>query len=103
MRVALSRIVSKTGFNSPGEELMTLSTSDVAVCCSNDSERLSVRWRNSLSRRVFSMAITAWAAKFLTSLICLLVKGRILAIDSDHTNQHIALEHRHIQMRPCAS
>src|SRR5262245_30032009 len=32
--------------------------------------------RSSLSRRVFSMAITAWAAKLVTSSICLSVKGR---------------------------
>ena len=52
-----------------GERLMTLSTSAVAVCCCSDS-------RSSLSRRVFSMAMTAWAAKFLTSSICLSVNGR---------------------------
>ena len=43
--------------SSPGELEMMRSTSDVAVCCCSDS-------RNSLSRRVFSMAMTAWAAKF---------------------------------------
>ena len=32
--------------------------------------------RSSLSSRVFSMAMTAWAAKFVTSAICLSVKGR---------------------------
>ena len=48
-----------TGSNSPGVELMTLSTSEVAVCCSSDSERSVVRWRSSLKRRVFSIAITA--------------------------------------------
>ena len=49
---------------------MTWSTSDVAVCCSNDSVRSavrsvrsSVRWRSSLSSRAFSMAMTAWSAK----------------------------------------
>ena len=42
-----------------GRELMTLSTSDVAVCCSSD-----IRAAHSLSRRVFSIAITAWLAKF---------------------------------------
>ena len=31
---------------------------------------------SSLSSRVFSMAMTAWAAKFCTSSICLSVKGR---------------------------
>ena len=55
---------------------MTLNTSDVAVCCSSDSVRSSVRWRNSLSSRVFSMAMTAWAAKFVSSSICLSVNGR---------------------------
>ena len=38
--------------------------------------RSSVRWRSSLSSRVFSMAMTAWAAKFCTSSICLSVNGR---------------------------
>ena len=51
---------------------MTRSTSAVAVCCSSDERSL----RNSLSSRVFSMAMTAWAAKFCTSAICLSVKGR---------------------------
>ena len=51
------------------ERLMTLSTSAVAVCCCSDC-------RNSLSSRVFSMAMTAWAAKFSTSSICLSVNGR---------------------------
>ncbi len=50
---------------------MTLSTSAVAVCCSSDSVRSSVRWRNSLNRRVFSMAMTACAAKVRSSSICL--------------------------------
>ena len=48
---------------------MTRSTSEVAVCCCSDS-------RSSLSSRVFSMAMTAWAAKFVTSSICLSVNGR---------------------------
>ena len=47
---------------------MTLSTSAVAVCCSSDS-------RSSLSSRVFSMAMTACAAKLVSSSICLSVKG----------------------------
>jgi len=51
--------VLKVISSSPGDELMTLSTSDVAVCCSNDPVRSSVRWRNSLSSRAFSMVITA--------------------------------------------
>ena len=46
----------KTGSSSPGELEMTFSTSEVAVCWSSDSQS-SVRWRSSLSSRVFSMAI----------------------------------------------
>ncbi len=51
------------------ELLMMRNTFAVAVCCSNDS-------RNSFSNRVFSMAMTAWAAKFCTNSICLSVNGR---------------------------
>jgi hypothetical protein len=58
-RAALASIAAKTGSSSPGDELMTLSTSEVAVCCSSDSVRSAVRWRNSLSSRAFSMAMTA--------------------------------------------
>ena len=68
-RAADSTSVSSTVCRSKVERLMTLSTSAVAVCCCSDS-------RSSLSRRVFSMAMTAWAAKFLTSSICLSVNGR---------------------------
>ena len=70
MRVAFSSMAWNTGSSSPGDELMTRSTSAVAVCCSSDC-------RNSLSSRVFSMAMTAWAAKFCTSSTCLSVNGRI--------------------------
>ena len=56
-----------------------LSTSEVAVCCSNDSVRSVVRWRNSFSNRAFSMAMTAWAAKVSTNLICFSVNGRTSA------------------------
>jgi hypothetical protein len=61
--------VSSTVFRSNVELLMTLSASEVAVCCCSDS-------RSSLSKRVFSMAMTACAAKFFTSSICLSVDGR---------------------------
>jgi len=64
-----------TGSSSPGELEMTRSTSDVAVCCSSDSLRSSVRCRSSLSSRVFSMAMTAWAAKVLSTATCLSESG----------------------------
>ena len=73
--IAFASMVSNTGSSSPGERQMTCSTSLVAVCCSSASLRSSVRCA-SLSRRVFSMAITAWSAKFLTRSICLSVNGR---------------------------
>ena len=60
--------VSSTVCRSNVERLITLSTSAVAVCCCSDS-------RNSLSSRAFSIAMTAWAAKFVTSSICLSVNG----------------------------
>ena len=68
-RTASSSIASNTGVRSPGEELMTCNTSAVAVCCSRAS-------RVSHKSRAFSIAITAWAAKFWSSAICCSVKGR---------------------------
>ena len=60
---------------------MTLSTSAVAVCCCSDS-------RNSLSSRVFSMAMTAWAAKFCHQLDLLVSeRSHLLAIDDDGTDE----------------
>ena len=63
------RIASNTGARSPGEELMTCNTSAVAVCCSKAS-------RVSVISRAFSIAMTACAAKFCNSAICLSVNGR---------------------------
>ena len=70
---------------------MTCSTSDVAVCCSSDS-KVVVRWRSSLSSRAFSMAITAWAAKFEQQLDLLVCKGRHLStVDGDNSNDSSSL------------
>jgi hypothetical protein len=52
-----------------GDELMTCNTSAVAVCYSNAS-------RVSVISRAFSIAITACAAKFSTSVICLSENAR---------------------------
>ena len=57
-------------------ELETFSTSEVAVCCSSDSVSSRVRACTSSNSRTFSMAITAWSAKVVTSSICLSVNGR---------------------------
>ena len=40
MRVAFSSIASNTGSSSPGDVLMTFSTSAVAVCCCSDLAQL---------------------------------------------------------------
>jgi hypothetical protein len=62
-------IVSKTGWTSVGELAMTFRISAVAVCRSSASFV-------SLKSRTFSIAITAWSAKVLTSSICLSLNGR---------------------------
>jgi hypothetical protein len=67
--VRLLQIVSNTGPRSPGDELMTPSTSAVAVCCSSAS-------RVSVNSRAFSIAMTACAAKFCSNAICLSENGR---------------------------
>src|SRR6478736_2920805 len=59
-RAADSTSALSTVWRSKVERLMTLSMSAVAVCCRSDS-------RSSLSRRAFSIAITACAAKLVTS------------------------------------
>ena len=93
---AFSAIVSNTACKSEPELLMTLSTSLVAVCCSRDSERSSVRWRSSLSRRVFSIAMTACAPKFLNQLDLLVGEGtHFRAIDEKGAHQLVVFEHRH--------
>src|SRR6516164_8487345 len=76
-RAAVSITVSSTGCTSAVERLMTLSTSLVAVWYSSDSSRSRVRACSSPSSRAFSIAMTACAAKFWRSAICLSVNGLI--------------------------
>src|SRR5215469_7386803 len=52
-----------TAANSPGELLMTRNTSEVAVCCSRDSESSRVRCCSASNSRTFWIAITAWSAE----------------------------------------
>ena len=75
MRVAFASMAWNTGSSSPGELEMTCSTSEVAVCCSSASESSRVRACTSSNSRTFSIAITAWSAKVVTSSICLSVNG----------------------------
>ena len=89
-------MVWNTGSSSPGELEMTFSTSAVAVCCCSDS-------RNSLSSRVFSMAITAWEAKFVHQLDLLVgERPRFLAVNADRADQFVFLQHRYVEERPGA-
>src|SRR5215510_15404244 len=86
--------VSSTVCRSKVERLITLSTSAVAVCCASKAR----------SRRVFSIAMTACAAKLLTSSILLIGKGAdFLAIDVDRTDQLVFFEHRDVDKSPGAS
>ncbi len=55
---------------SPGELEITRSTSAVAVCWSSNS-------RNSARSRAFSMAMTAWLAKFVTNATCFSVRAAL--------------------------
>ena len=50
--------------------------------CSSSTDRVSSRVRawSSWNSRTFSMAMTAWSAKVVTSSICLSVKGRDLRL-----------------------
>ena len=101
IRVAFSSMAWNTGSSSPGELLMTCSTSEVAVCCSSASLRSSVRWRSSLSSRVFSMAMTAWAAKFVNKLDLLVgERSDHLPINAEETDELGFLQHRHPKDRP---
>ena len=54
---------------------------------SSPTDRVSSRVRawTSSNRRTFSIAITAWSAKVVTSSICLSVNGRRVALDSTMT------------------
>ena len=46
------------------------------------------------------MAMTAWAAKFVTSSICLSVNGsNLLAINDDHADGSSLLQQRHAKQR----
>ena len=77
---------------------MTPSTSEVAVCCSSDSDSSRVRACTSSNSRTFSIAITAWSAKVVTSSICLSVNGRdLLSFQDDHANRHPLAQQRNAE------
>ena len=57
-----------------GEELTVWPTCPSALSSATDRDSSPVRVRSSFRRRAFSIAITACAAKFVTSSICFGVK-----------------------------
>ena len=75
-RAADSTSVSRTACRLKGERLITLSTSDVAVCCSSASVSSRVRVCTALNNLAFSIAIAAWSANVVANSICLSVNGR---------------------------
>ena len=77
IRSQLSTIFSKTGSASDTELLITFSTSAEARCCSSASFV-------SLSKRVFSMAMTAWGGEVLDEFDLLVSeRSNFLAVDND--------------------
>ena len=84
-RVAFASMASNTGSSSPGELEMICSTSEVAVCCSSASLSSAVRACTSSNSRTFSIAITAWSAKIVTSSICFSENGRTVFLTSEIT------------------
>ena len=76
-RVAFASMASKTGSSSPGEledDLQHLARSRSAAPATRRARACAAC--TSSNSRTFSIAITAWSAKVLTSSICLSVNGR---------------------------
>jgi hypothetical protein len=95
MRVAFSSIAQNTGSSSPGDELMTRSTSEVAVCWSNDSDSSRVRCCSASNSRTFSMAITAWSAKLDKGNLLIGKRLHDRALEKQNSNGHAFALQRH--------
>ena len=91
MRVAFSSMAWNTGSSSPGELEMTSSTSDVAVCCSSDSEIARARLQLVEQPRVLDRDHRLVGE--VRDQLDLLVGEwpNLLAIDHDNSNQFILL------------
>ena len=84
---ALATIVDSTVWRS-SVELTAWLTSPSACSSSTDCASSRVRACTSSNSRTFSIAITAWSAKVVTSSICLSVNGRTsCAADDDHADR----------------
>ena len=66
--------------------------------------QLAVRACTSSNSRVFSMAITAWSAKVVTSSICLSVNGRtVRRLDQNDTDRGTLAQQGHAEMGAIAA
>src|SRR5262249_13919797 len=96
-RAADSTSVFSTVWRSNVERPMTLSTSAVAVCCWRDS-------LSSLSRRAFSIAITACFAKVVNKLdLFVSERADFLTINDNRADQLVFLKHGYSDVRPRAA
>ena len=94
MRVAFSSNVSKTGSKAArrtGDDLEHVGGGRLLL---QRFGQIVGAPRNSLSSRVFSIAMTACAAKFCTSAICLSAKRSLPAVNDYRANQLIIVEQR---------
>src|SRR6516165_3867178 len=99
MRTAFSSIAWNTGSNSPGDELMTRSTSEVAVCCSSDSLSSSERCCSASNSLTFSIAITlvGESGHQLNLLVCEWTHRG--SPQGDHSNRRAFSQERNTKQR----
>src|SRR3974377_835904 len=88
MRTAFSRMASNTGFSSPGDELITRSTSEVAVCCSNDSRKIGRALAQLIEQPRILDGDDGLCGEVLHQLDLLISEGQyLLTINRDSPNQ----------------
>src|SRR3974377_1744674 len=105
MRVAFSSMVWNTGFKSPGDELITRSTSDVAVCspraCANSRVRaLTCSCRSATVELACRAAVGALFGLGFFGLLCCVVAGLRLIAQRRLTEPSHWADHHTLAMRP---
>ena len=99
-RVGVLQHGLKTGCSSPGELEMTLSTSDVAVCCSSDLESSRVRCRTSSNSRTFSIAINSLVGEGRSQLdLFICERPRRATRDHEDADRNPVTQHGHAKGR----
>src|SRR6476646_5132660 len=90
---ALATMVDRTVSRS-SVEFIVWDTSPNARSSPTERPSSSVRSRNSFSRRAFSMAMTAWAAKVRDQGDLLVAEGtHFLAVQGEQTDQFVLFQH----------